>query len=570
MGGRRCRRIWVNGHGCAVVIGAESWKLKAEAEANGGAVTDGDQSSSLTVLQGNSITALSESMAADDRPWLIDGRSGAVTTYGQLLAGLNARPARVRRLSQPASTREALLEVTAAIAHEVGLTLFDRDFGVQEVTNLGYSPAELNQEAVLESAVQLDATRLAELAAGASRGRLGLFTSGSTGLPKLVWQSFPNLARAVKVSPRHGEAVWALAYNPTHVAAIQVYLQALANSCAVVDVYGLDRAGVLGALERHGVTHVSATPSFYRLLLPCDRALPGVRSVTLGGERSDAALLGRLAELFPNARFHNVYASTEAGTLLVADGDVFAIAEGLAGKVRLHDGRIFVHRSLLGEFGVAASPPVTGYKLMDDGGEVSPQDGVTSVNRDRLMVNSPNTHPPITTNQSPLTNLQSPLTAAADAAAWYDTGDVVEVVSEVPLRFRIVARERDWVNVGGSKVNPHEVEAALCAHPAVKQARVFGRKNSVLGSILAAEVVAAQPPPVNRDPLMDGSTPNQSPITNNPTPITNNQPALTAQQLCEAQLRAWLGERLQAHKIPRLIRFVDSIEQTRTGKISRL
>ena len=93
---------------------------------------------------------------------------------------------------------------------------------------------------------------------------------------------------------------------------------------------------------------------------------------------------------------------------------------------------------------------------------------------------------------------------------------------------------RDWINVGGSKVNPHEVESVLEAHPAVARARVFGRKNSVLGQLLCAEVVAR------------GAAP------------------------AEADLREFAGAQLQPFKVPRMFRFVDQIAATRTGKLSRL
>lgn len=409
------------------------------------------------------------------RPWLIDGRTGEAATYADLLARLNAEDAEFFPLCRPASTREALTQIALAVAFDADLTLFDPDCEVGEIEALGYSPAQLNRPAPrrLGSApVTLDDLR--RRAAGGSRARLGLFTSGSTGLPKLVWQSVANLTRAVKVSPRHAEAVWALAYRATHVAGIQVFLQALANGCPLVEVWGLERAEIFAALERHGVTHLSATPSFYRLLLPAERALPGVRSVTLGGESADARLLEKLAAMFPAARRHNVYASTEAGTLLVAEGEVFAIAPGLEGRVEVRDGTLHVHRSLLGEFSGAASQ-----------GE------------------------------------------------WYDTGDTIEAVSAAPLRFRIVARERDWINVGGSKVNPREVEAVLEEHPAVARSRVFGRKNSVLGQVLCAEVVARGAAPM------------------------------------EADLREFAAAQLQPFKVPRMIRFVDQIAATRTGKLSR-
>lgn len=186
-------------------------------------------------------------------------------TYGDLLADLNRSPLEVCALRQAADTAGALEEIALAIAHEADLTLFDADFGDGEIAALGFEKPQINQSRPLESAMLVDQALLQKRAGGASRARLGLFTSGSTGLPKLVWQGIGNLARAVKVSPRRAEAVWALACNPTHIAGIQVYLQALANGCPLVDVHGLDRAATLVALERYGVTHLSGTPSFYRI-----------------------------------------------------------------------------------------------------------------------------------------------------------------------------------------------------------------------------------------------------------------------------------------------------------------
>jgi acyl-CoA synthetase (AMP-forming)/AMP-acid ligase II len=158
-------------------------------------------------------------------------------------------------------------------------------------------------------------------------------------------------------------------------------------------------------------------------------ALLGLRSLTLGGEPADEALLARLAERFPHARRHHVYASTEAGTVLSGQGLDFTIPPEKADRVAVRDGRLWLHRSQLGAF--------------------------------------------------------------EGAAEWYDTGDRVEPVA--PGRFRIIGRDRREINVGGEKVDPAEVERHLLAHRGVVLARVFGRSNSVTGALLAAEVVPRDP-----------------------------------------------------------------------------
>ncbi len=326
---------------------------------------------------------------------------------------------------------------------------------------------------------------LAEALAAARRAsdgfRLTLFTSGSTGLPKAVTHTLDTLGRSLRIGGGHASSVWGLAYDPTHIAGVQVILQALFNQNPLVHIGGLDPAACCASLRAEGVTHLSATPSFYRMLLAPGETLQGIRALALGGERADPGLIERLGAMFPNAKIRNLYGSTEAGTILEANGELFGIPQGLGGRVRITGDQLEIHASLLGEF---SSDTITG---------PAPE---------------------------PRTD------------AWYATGDMVTIVSESPLRFRIVSRERDWVNVGGEKVNPGEVEDLLLACPGVREASVYGRANSVLGSILCAEVVAER-------------------------------------AFSEEAARGWLAERLPPAKIPRLIKIVPALPRTRTGKLVR-
>jgi hypothetical protein len=117
------------------------------------------------------------------------------------------------------------------------------------------------------------------------------------------------------------------------------------------------------------VTHISATPSFYRLLLPADRAMTGVRSVTLGGESSDTAHAWLSTAALPVGPVSQRLCLHRGGTLLTAEGDVFGITPELDGRVFVQYDTLRVHRSLLGEFGEAAaqSTPVNRDKLMKNG-----------------------------------------------------------------------------------------------------------------------------------------------------------------------------------------------------------
>ena len=75
--------------------------------------------------------------------------------------------------------------------------------------------------------------------------------------------------------------------------------------------------------------------------------------------------------------------------------------------------------------------------------------------------------------------------AAANAFAmrgderWLRTGDIAEIDESGYVR--IVDRSKDMIAVGGFKVFPSEVEAALLEHPAVKEAMVIGVPDSYRG-----------------------------------------------------------------------------------------
>jgi acyl-CoA synthetase (AMP-forming)/AMP-acid ligase II len=240
-------------------------------------------------------------------------------------------------------------------------------------------------------------------------------------------------------------------------------------------LFDLPKDDIKKELRGSKITHLSATPSFYRQLLPSSEVFETVKYVTSGGERYDEKLADELKKLFVNARFRNIYASTEAGTIFTGDGDNFRVKEDSLHLLKIEVNKLFLHCSLLG----------SSENLVCEG-------------------------------------------------EWYDSGDIVEVVDTSPLTIKFVSRQNDFVNIGGFKVNPLEVEEILRTHPGVVNARVFGKKNSVLGNILVAEIL----------------------------PDTKASPE-------ERELREFLKVRVQEYKIPRMFIMVEELEMTRTGKISR-
>ena len=119
---------------------------------------------------------------------------------------------------------------------------------------------------------------------------------------------------------------------------------------------------------------------------------------------------------------------------------------------------------------------------------------------------------------------------AFTADGWFRTGDVATI--DAHGRHRIIGRDSvDMIKSGGFRIGAGEVEDALLAHPAVREAAVVGAPHPDLGQQVVAYVVA------------DATT--------------------------EAQLIAFVAGRISAHKRPRRIHLIDRLPRNALGKVQK-
>ena len=319
------------------------------------------------------------------------------------------------------------INLIKALSESKPLVLLDSDINPSEIDGLDES--KVNVAVTLETSAFRNMEEVVA-AVQDSKSEITIFTSGTTGQPKKVVHSIQTLTRSVRVGDKYQGQIWAYAYNPTHMAGLQVFFQAFENKNTLVNVFNQSREYVYQQIKDKGITHISATPTFYRLLLPFEQSYEGVVRVTLGGEKSDQHLYDSIAKIFPNAKINNVYASTEAGSLFAAKGDCFQIPETIKEKFKVVDDELLIHKSLLGSS--------ESFRFTDD---------------------------------------------------YYHSGDLIEWVDEANGLFRFKSRKNELINVGGYKVNPGEVEVAIMGIEGIKQAMVYGKANSILGNVLCADVV---------------------------------------------------------------------------------
>jgi acyl-coenzyme A synthetase/AMP-(fatty) acid ligase len=314
-----------------------------------------------------------------------------------------------------------------------------------------------------------------------------LLTSGTAAASKMVRHTFRTLTAAIDpAATPASDVVWGTFYDIRRYGGLQAFLRALVGGGSLVLGGAGETVGAyLDRLAEHGATHVSGTPSHWRRVLMSPNASAiAPRSVRLSGEIADQSILDALRARYPRARIVHAFASTEAGL-------GFEVDDGGAG---------FPDR-LLGAEGQVA--------VRVDGGSL----------RLRSAGNA-------------LGYLDDDAPALADADGFVDTGDMVACRAG---RWFFLGRRTGVINVGGLKVYPEEVEAAINRHPSVRMSRVRSRRSPITGSLIAAEVV------------LDGDAAND----------------------CTREIVEICRGLLPAHMIPATIRVVPSLEIADAGKLAR-
>lgn len=346
-------------------------------------------------------------------------------TYDELVKVLNQKDS-YYPIHQTSDFFEFVVNFVLAIISNESLVLIDSDATVADLPDIDFNVVNKPQKLLKNFCGTLDDVINAVLG---SMSNITLYTSGTTGQPKRVIHTVSTLLRAIRRGEKYQNQIWAYTYNPTHMAGLQVFFQIFINKNTLVDIFNQPREIVYANIEKYQITHISATPTFYRLLLPIEKQYPSVVRITLGGEKSNKSIYESIQNIFPNAKINNVYASTEAGSLFATKNDCFVIPVDIRDKFIVVENELLIHQSLLGQ------------------SESFSFDG-----------------------------------------EYYHSGDLIEWVSEENGMFRFKSRKNELINVGGYKVNPSEVEDLINTIDGVNNSVVYGRSNSILGNIIVAEV----------------------------------------------------------------------------------
>jgi O-succinylbenzoic acid--CoA ligase len=347
------------------------------------------------------------------------------------------------------------------------------------------------------TAVEREAARRA-LAGAAGDAQAVLWTSGTAGRPRGVAIPFAALEASARASAERlglgADDVWLASLSPAHVGGLALLTRALLLGSRLVVRGAFEAAATSALIDGTGappgvaVSHLSVVPTQLLRLLEARGEVappPSLRCVLVGGAGAPAGLLHRALALgWPVAL---TYGLTEATSqVATAPPELVRRKPGTVGR------------------------PLAGVEVrVGEDGEILAR-GATLAS-----------------------DYVPPGEDLLDADGWLHTGDLGRLDADSDLW--VTGRRSDRIVSGGVTVDAVEVEEALRAYPAVRDAAVVGLPDPEWGERVAAWV----------------------------------EPAAGGEEPSAEELGGWLRERLAPAKLPRVIRVAPGLPRNANGKVDR-
>ena len=360
---------------------------------------------------------------------------------------------------------------------------------------------------VLERPIDDQATRWDDI-------MLVYFTSGTTGMPKMVQHNFAYPLGHI-ITAKYWQRV---EENKLHMSVSdsgwakfgwgKIYGQWICG--AVVFAYDMDKFVPLHLLEKitkYKVTTFCAPPTMFRFMLQEDVTkfdLSCIHHCCIAGEPLNPEVFKKWYNL-TGLELCEGFGQSE-GPVLIANFQWFKPIPGSTGK----------------------PSPLFDIQLIDSDGNVC-EDG----DEGTIAIMDVKHNPPTGLFTGYFKNPE--MTEEKLGGAYYDTGDVAWRDSKGYYWF--VGRNDDVIKCSGYRIGPFEVESAMLEHPAVVECAITGAPDPIRGQVVKATVVLAEG--------YEGT------------------PALTK------ELQNHVKHVTAPYKYPRVIEYVEELPKTLGGKIKR-
>ena len=268
-----------------------------------------------------------------------------------------------------------------------------------------------------------------------------LFSSGTTGKPKLMIQNLSQIIKNIQKPKRQKSLIFILFLMFDHIGGINTLFQCLKNGVPIVIPSSRNPSSIIELIDNYKVNVLPTSPTFLNMMLMDEKfdenKLKSLKLITYGTERMPKNLLEKLNKSLPKVRLMQTFGTSETGILKT--------------KSMSSDSLFF--------------------KIIDENQQYKIVDN-------ELYLKS-------NTSVGKYINHQN---SSFIKGGWFKTGDIVETNKEGYIK--IIGRKNKVINVGGLKVMPNEVENIINSHKDVIDSTVYGEQNNITGNIVCANIVS--------------------------------------------------------------------------------
>lgn len=268
---------------------------------------------------------------------------------------------------------------------------------------------------------------------------LVLFSSGTSGKPKLIVQNFTKLINSIKKPRKQKSLKFLIFLMFDHIGGINTLLNCLISGTPIVIPKDRNTSTIINLISKESINVLPTSPTFLNLILMDEGFMPNkfdsLKLITYGTERMPENLLLKLNTLLPKIKLLQTFGTSETGIIQTK----------------------------------SKSSSSNYFKIVDSNCE-------HKIINNELFLKSTNN----------IENYVNQKSNNFKDNGWYATGDIVEKDSDGFIK--IIARKNKIINVGGLKVLPSEVEEVINSVNGVVDSHVFSQENIILGNIVCANV----------------------------------------------------------------------------------
>ena len=265
-----------------------------------------------------------------------------------------------------------------------------------------------------------------------------LFSSGTTGKPKMMTQNLDNIFESHLV-PRNQKKLKILIFLLfDHIGGLNTLISSIKRGMCLAISDSRNPDDIIKFLYKAKINILPTTPTFINMLLLSEEfaseKFDSVKLITYGTEKMPPGTLKKINELLPNTRLLQTFGTSETGIVKTisksSDSLYFKIVDS---EYKVVDNELFLKTKT----------------------QIDKYEGLNS--------------------------------DCFTKDGWFKTGDIVDVDSDGYIK--VISRKNNIINVGGLKVFPNEIEQIIYELDFIIEATIYGKPNAIVGNIVCLKAI---------------------------------------------------------------------------------